>query len=61
MESISFLIRKLSIALKKEDNVICQACHSKIDYGKEPEAGMGYIKCPKCKKLIDQTGKVLHK
>ncbi len=38
--------------------VECQNCHKLIDYGKEPEAGQGYIKCPECGAFIDQTGKV---
>jgi cation transport regulator len=37
--------------------VICENCGSEIDYDDEPEAGMGYIKCPICEIAIDQTGK----
>ncbi|MFX0084324.1 MAG: hypothetical protein ACFFAU_01520 [Candidatus Hodarchaeota archaeon] len=41
--------------------VICQGCKKEVDYLKEPEEGMGYIKCPHCGVLIDQTGKVVGK
>jgi len=37
--------------------IICDNCGSEIDYEDEPEAGMGYIKCPICEIAIDQTGK----
>ena len=37
--------------------VTCENCESEIAYDDEPEAGMGYIKCPICEINIDQTGK----
>lgn len=49
-------------AKEKEEKLIlveCQGCKEKIDYLGTVESGMGYIKCPKCGKNIDQTGKVL--
>ncbi len=36
--------------------VTCKKCNKKIDYLKQPEAGMGYIKCPECGENIDQEG-----
>lgn len=36
--------------------VTCKKCNKEIDYLKQPEAGMGYIKCPECGENIDQEG-----
>lgn len=32
----------------------CPKCEASIDYTKEPEVGMGYIKCPNCKEVVTQ-------
>jgi len=32
----------------------CPNCHYKFNYINIPESGMGYIKCPKCDKIITQ-------
>ena len=44
---------------KEGEEVICQGCKKPVKYADIPESGMGYIRCPNCGKLIDQTGKVL--
>lgn len=41
--------------------VRCSNCKRKFDYSKESEVSMGAIKCPFCKAVINQEGKVLHK
>ncbi len=41
--------------------VICKNCNQEIHYLREPEKGMGYIECPKCKCSIDQEGTVFVK
>jgi len=41
--------------------VICKNCSQEIHYLREPEKGMGYIECPKCKCSIDQEGTVFVK
>ncbi len=46
---------------KKKLVVICKNCLQEIDYIREPEKGMGYIECPKCKCSIDQEGTVYNK
>jgi cation transport regulator ChaB/DNA-directed RNA polymerase subunit RPC12/RpoP len=32
----------------------CKKCGKEFDYLKEPEAGMGYVKCPECKEAVTQ-------
>jgi HK97 family phage prohead protease len=44
----------------KSEDIICQGCNKSLRYTDIPESGMGYIECPYCKNLIDQTGKVLN-
>lgn len=41
--------------------VTCKNCSQEIHYLREPEKGMGYIECPKCKCSIDQEGTVFVK
>lgn len=41
--------------------VTCKNCSQEIHYIREPEKGMGYIECPKCKCSIDQEGNVCAK
>jgi hypothetical protein len=36
--------------------ITCKKCQKQIDYLKQPEAGMGYIKCPECGTSINQEG-----
>jgi hypothetical protein len=35
--------------------VVCEACKHEFDYLSIPEAGMGYVECPKCKKPVTQN------
>jgi len=37
-----------------EHNVTCQGCNAQFDYLKQPEAGMGYVKCPECSLPVTQ-------
>lgn len=41
---------------KKPTLCKCPKCAHMIDYMNEPEAGMGYIKCPNCGEPITQEG-----
>jgi phage head maturation protease len=41
---------------KSNSLVICSGCMNQFDYIKEPEAGMGYCKCPSCGQFVTQTG-----
>jgi len=34
--------------------VVCEACKHEFDYMSIPEAGMGYVSCPKCQKPVTQ-------
>lgn len=43
------------LASKEESKLICEKC--KFDCSKEPEIGMGIVRCPSCGAVIDQTGK----
>jgi hypothetical protein len=36
--------------------IICGNCLKQFDYVAEPEAGMGYVKCPSCGQFVTQTG-----
>lgn len=36
-------------------NAKCPQCNHVFDYLSEPEAGMGYVKCPKCHEPVDQS------
>lgn len=45
------------IVAKKDGFCVCENCKSLIGYQDQPEAGMGYIKCPICGVNIDQSGK----
>lgn len=46
---------KLALYLiKKMDDVQCPSCGYKFKYLDEPEAGMVYVKCTKCKKPVTQ-------
>lgn len=48
-------ISKLALYLRKKmDDVQCPSCGYKFKYLDEPEAGMGYVKCPKCQKPVTQ-------
>lgn len=41
---------------KSSSLVICQSCMKQFDYVSQPEAGMGYCKCPSCGQFVTQTG-----
>jgi len=41
-------------------NIKCGNCGEEFDYFSQSEVGMGQIKCPKCKSILDQNGKVLY-
>lgn len=48
-------IKKYKDLSKLEDfDTICPKCKHHIIYLDEPEAGMGYIKCPKCNNILTQ-------
>jgi HK97 family phage portal protein len=36
----------------------CMNCSLTFDFAKEPEVGMGWVKCPNCGKVVDQEGNV---
>lgn len=40
----------------KTSNTICVSCMQSFQYDKEPEAGMGYVKCPNCGQFCTQSG-----
>lgn len=40
----------------KTSNTICIGCLRSFEYSKEPEAGMGYVKCPGCGQFCNQQG-----
>ena len=47
---------------KNASLVICQHCGHEFDYDKTPEAGMGWVKCPKCGNGVTQeSGKIINK
>lgn len=35
---------------------VCKNCFKQFNYSKEPESGMGYVKCPGCGQFVDQEG-----
>jgi transcription initiation factor IIE alpha subunit len=41
--------------------VQCDHCLIYFEYTAQPEAGMGYVKCPGCGRNIDQVGKGVKK
>jgi hypothetical protein len=40
----------------RKTRVVCKGCKKSCDYAEEPEIAMGSIRCPHCKKIMDQTG-----
>ena len=43
--------------MESEHLVTCGNCKEQFDYIKEPEAGMGYVNCPKCASPVTQQTK----
>jgi len=37
----------------------CKKCGHEFDYDSTPEAGMGYVKCPKCKEAVTQEDLII--
>lgn len=49
----------LKDAIEHLKSTTCQQCRHVFDYGRVPEAGMGWVKCPACAAPVDQTGAVV--
>jgi len=55
-QTAAFKSKLVNQPLVKENKSIakCEHCGNKFDYLSIPESGMGYVKCPKCKKSVTQ-------
>jgi ADP-ribose pyrophosphatase YjhB (NUDIX family) len=49
----------LKDAIEQMKSTVCRKCGHTFEYGRTPEAGMGWVICPSCAVAIDQTGKVV--
>ena len=57
-----YIASDLKIASDLENTIaICPSCNHEFDYMKETEAGMGYVKCPKCGEPVTQNNLVIAK
>lgn len=45
--------------VETQTEVSCSNCGATFDWAAEPESKMGWVKCPQCGWLVDQTGKAV--